>query len=71
MKFVTSLTYKDEFLLSTNDYYLKVASYIQSQGIAPAIMTSEKFRFHLFLTTLKMALAAYNLWRNSYKTLLR
>ena len=31
-------------------------------------MGSEKFLFHLFLTTLKIALLAYTLWQNSCKT---
>ena len=33
-------------------------------------MKSEKCSFQLFLTTLKIALAAYTLWQNGCKTLL-
>ena len=33
---VKSLRYADEYLLSTNNYYLKVARYIQLQNIKPA-----------------------------------
>ena len=39
-KFVKSLRYTDEFLLSTNDYYFKVVSDINLQGIKPATLVT-------------------------------
>ena len=63
-KFTKSLRYTDEFLLSTNDYYLKginsatlviLDKIYQTCFFECKSMKSEKFLFQLFLTTLKIA----------------